>query len=899
VGDEFPSAFSELAIGSQIAGYRLEEQIGRGGMAVVYRAYDPRLDRHVALKILAPGLALDEAFRQRFIRESRAAAAVDHPNIIPVFDAGEANGVLFIAMRFVHGRDVRTLLDAVGPLPAARVADIVSQVASALDAAHARGLVHRDVKPGNMLLDATAGGGHQDHVYLSDFGLSKQSLAQTALTSQGQFLGTLDYVAPEQVEGHQVDGRADEYALACATFELLSGTPPFKRDGGLAVVWAKLSEPPPRLSQRRQDLPVAVDSVMNRALAKEPADRFGTCGEFAAALRDSLGLRAAGPAARPPASPTPTQIALPAMSAGEVSAGEASVGEASVGEVPAGPAPTAAGAVPSVPPAPSPPATSAPGAEMPAAAASGPTPGPSGSSGTPAPSGPSGARADAGAPTEAAQVPGARPTRPGLTEPSPPAAPGPAAWPPGWSAPDQPGYRSSSDYRASRDYRAPSGHPASPDYREASGAAGPGSWPHAGAVIAPPAPRPWWQSRALMAAAAVVVVIGVVGGAYAALHHSGVTGSGAAGGKKAASGGAIKPTAALKVPGCTVTSATAAPLTGVSSQTVALGGGPFGVAITPDGKYSFVPTGNDVAVLNNDSGSPAPTPVVTIPAEGAKKDDAITSDGKYVLAAAGSGAYVISVATAEAGDPGAVLGTLTSPGGKGAVGVSISPDDRFAFITLQNSAEMAVFNLQSSFAGGFGQSGFVGMVPLGQSPIGMAQSPNGRWLYVTTENTAGKLYVLSLSRAETDPQDAVVQAAAAGCSPARVIVSADGNDVWVTDRDSNALVAFSAAKLLTKPSESLIARVNVGQTPIGLTFIKGGNEIMVADSNLKSVAGANSLALVSTQRALAGQNHGALLGFVATGHVPREVELEPGGKTLLVTENGSGQLQAINVGSLP
>ena len=337
----------------------------------------------------------------------------------------------------------------------------------------------------------------------------------------------------------------------------------------------------------------------------------------------------------------------------------------------------------------------------------------------------------------------------------------------------------------------------------------------------------------------------------------------------------------------------------MSSQNVTIGGSPFGIAITPDGKYSFVPTGNDVAVLNNDSGPSGPTPVVTIPAAGAKKDAAITSDGRYVLVAANSGAYVISAATAEAGNPNAVLGTLTSPGGSGAVGVSISPNGDFAFITLQNSAEMAVFNLPKSVAGGYGQTGFVGMVPLGQSPIGIAQSPNGRWMYVTTENSAGKLYVLSMSRAETDPKDAVVQAAAAGCSPARVIVSANGSVIWVTDRDSNALVAFSAAKLLTKPSESLIARVNVGQTPIGLTFIKGGSEIMVADSNLENVAGANTLALISTQRALAGQNRGALLGFVPTGHVPREAELELGGQTLLVTENGSGQLQAINVGSLP
>ncbi len=295
MSEEIPPTFSEFAVGSQIAGYRLEEQIGHGGMAVVYRAYDARLDRRVALKILAPGLALDEAFRHRFIRESKAAAAVDHPHIIPVFDAGEASGVLFIAMRFVQGRDVGTLLRRTGSLAPARATEIIAQVASALDAAHARGLVHRDVKPANMLLDESTGSDRQDHVYLSDFGLSKQSLSQTGITSQGQVLGTLDYIAPEQIEGRPVDGRADLYALACAAFELLSGAPPFKRSGGLAVVWAQLSEPPPPLTARRAGLPPAIDDVLARAMAKSPADRFRRCGEFAVALREVLVLRTAEP----------------------------------------------------------------------------------------------------------------------------------------------------------------------------------------------------------------------------------------------------------------------------------------------------------------------------------------------------------------------------------------------------------------------------------------------------------------------------------------------------------------------------------------------------------------------------------------------------------------------------
>jgi serine/threonine protein kinase len=303
VTEGFTSAPGGFAVGSRIAGYLLEEQIGQGGMAVVFRAHDERLDRRVALKILAPALAADEAFRQRFIRESRAAAAVDDPHIIPVFEAGEASGVLFIAMRYVRGGDVRSLVTELGVLPPRRAAEIVSQVASALDAAHASGLVHRDVKPANMLLAASASAGRPDHVYLSDFGLSKASLQASGLTGTGMFLGTLDYIAPEQLEGKPVDGRADEYALACAAFELLSGAPPFHSVEPTAVMYAQLSDPPPRLTSRRPDLPPAVDEVFARALAKAPASRYATCQEFSDAMRDALRITRHDPApdtGRPP-----------------------------------------------------------------------------------------------------------------------------------------------------------------------------------------------------------------------------------------------------------------------------------------------------------------------------------------------------------------------------------------------------------------------------------------------------------------------------------------------------------------------------------------------------------------------------------------------------------------------
>ena len=817
--DEFPPPFGESAIGSQIAGYRLEGQIGRGGMAVVYRAYDPRLDRYVALKILAPGLALDDAFRQRFIRESRAAAAVDHPNIIPVFDGGEANGVLFIAMRFVHGGDVRTLLDTEGPLPPARAVDITSQVASALDAAHGRGLVHRDVKPANMLLDATAGGG-RDHVYLSDFGLSKQSLSQTGLTAQGQLLGTLDYVAPEQVEGRAVDGRADQYALACAAFELLSGTTPFKRDGGLAVVWAKLSEDPPPLSPRRADLPAAIDDVMHQGMARVPADRFATCGEFAMALRKVLGLDS-GPKPAPPAPPPPTEIAMPAAGAAALAGAAAEAGTAP-------------------------------------------------------PTGPSALAGPAGPPTEIAEVSGPRPTRPGLTEPSLPVTSGDVPARPQGTAP-----------RRDRGSGPPPG-PASSGH--ADGPRG------AGTVVAP-VPRPsWWRSRAVMAAAAAVVVLGVAGGIFAALHHGGTTSSTGGGDGR----GTTPVAAAVTAPPCSAQAATPKQLT-VRTGTTVVGGSPFGIAVTPDGKDLFVSTGNAVEVLNSQNGALAPAQAATIPAPGAKKTVTITRDGKYVLAAVSNGAYVISATEAENGNAAsAVQGQIAPPLEDTSNEVFVSSDDKLVFITYQNSGNVAVFNLPQAIAGHYNQAGFIGMIPLGTQsmPQAMAESPDGRWLYVTGESQDGRLYLVDMAKAGTDPQHALVSSASAGCAPARVIASGDGKYVWVTDRDSNALVAFSAAALAAKASNPLVANVAVGQTPIGLSLVNDGQQIVVADANTRDVQNADNLALVSTQLALLRKS-GALSGFIPTGQQPRDLALEPDGKTLLSTDTKSGQLLAIDVRSLP
>ena len=271
--------------GRQIAGYRLEHEIGHGGMAVVYRAQDLALGRVVAVKLLAPELARNESFRMRFASESRAAAAIDHPHIIPVFAAGESEGVLYIAMRYVEGRDLRALLDRNGTLPIPQTVRITMQIASALDAAHAHGLVHRDVKPGNVLVAEGTDSEHPEHVYLTDFGLTKKSSSLTGFTTVGQFVGTVDYVAPEQISGKPVDGRGDLYSLGCLVFELLTGSVPYQREEDLALLWAHLHDPPPLLTQARPGLPPAMDAVLAKALAKDPEDRYHTCMDFATALR--------------------------------------------------------------------------------------------------------------------------------------------------------------------------------------------------------------------------------------------------------------------------------------------------------------------------------------------------------------------------------------------------------------------------------------------------------------------------------------------------------------------------------------------------------------------------------------------------------------------------------------
>ena len=275
----------DVQVGADFLGYRIEELIGQGGMGVVYRAYDLRLKRTVALKLVTPELALDERFRERFAREMEVAMSLEHPNVVPIHDAGDVDGRLYLAMRLVEGTDLSALLRAEGQLAPARALAICGQVANALDAAHAKGLVHRDVKPSNILLDRS------EHVYLADFGLTRRLEEQGAQTAEGRSVGTPAYLAPEQIEGGPVDGRADVYSLACVLYECVSGKSPFGHGSRLAVAWAHMEEEPPSAREHDPELPEAFDAVIRRAMAKQPAERYPSCAALMAEAGEALGFR--------------------------------------------------------------------------------------------------------------------------------------------------------------------------------------------------------------------------------------------------------------------------------------------------------------------------------------------------------------------------------------------------------------------------------------------------------------------------------------------------------------------------------------------------------------------------------------------------------------------------------
>ncbi len=498
--------------------------------------------------------------------------------------------------------------------------------------------------------------------------------------------------------------------------------------------------------------------------------------------------------------------------------------------------------------------------------------------------------------------PATDPGEPVWAEPPRAAGPAPDPAPPAWPDPALPPAYPATD-------------PGEPVWAEPPRAAGPAASPAQSGWVEPPpraaepptGPLPpvpdqpadgpadvrtGWRSR-MVPALIGLLILGVAGTGLAVArsrHHT-----------PALRAAPEAPPAALAPPGCVNTSANARTLAGIRPSFVRLAGMPFAVTVTAGGQYSFVSTGvgRSIEVLRS-AGMLAPAPVRRIKVPAAPHGEAITPDGQYLLAASGSGAVVISVARAEHHRQGAVLGTLTSPHGAGAVEVALSRDGQFAFVTLENSGTMAVFNLRAALASGLRTSGFVGDLRLGINPIGMSVSQDGQWLYVTTQKRTktseqGTLTVVSVPKAETSPAQAVQATVPAGCDPGRVITTAGGATVWVTARASNALLAFSAARLRTEPGRALIAKVEVGASPIGLTALNGGSRILVANSG-RHGTGRASLGVIDTAAALRGRP--AVLGLIQAGLLPREFAVEPGGRTALVTNSVSHQLEAVNVSSL-
>jgi len=272
-----------LSPGSTFAGYEIDGVVGSGGIGILYRARQLRLDRPVALKVVEPDVASDRVIREQLRREARTVAALDHPNVVPLYEAGEEEGTVYIVTRWLEGTELGILIRREGPLDPPRAARIAAQLASALEVAHERGLVHRDVKPSNVIVTA------EDHAYLTDFGLTKRAGSASGLTMAGRLLGTVDYVAPEQIEGDEPAAPGDVYSLGCVLFEMLTGAPPFgDQGGGTAKMWAQLNAEPPPVRERRPDVPPGLADLVARALAKRP-DARPDAAAFGAAALEAVG----------------------------------------------------------------------------------------------------------------------------------------------------------------------------------------------------------------------------------------------------------------------------------------------------------------------------------------------------------------------------------------------------------------------------------------------------------------------------------------------------------------------------------------------------------------------------------------------------------------------------------
>jgi YVTN family beta-propeller protein len=772
-----------IPVGTEIGPYRVEAYLDRGGMASVYEATDLRLNRTVALKVLAHEVAESADFRERFIRESRFAASLDHPNIVPIYEAGEANGLLYIAMRYVRGANLAEVLRTDGALDPRRALAVLSPVADALDTAHNAGLVHRDVKPANILVTAIVGREGHEHVYLTDFGLTKRPSALTKLTATGNFIGTMAYIAPEQIRGEPVDARTDLYALGCVAYECLTGVPPFVRDDQAALLWAHLSDPPEAVSQRRSDLRAA-DTIMAKVLAKNPNDRFETCDQFTEALSDVLltGRH------------SPSNV--------HTVAGPLAHSPSSVGRLAWLGGPSVEHLAPSLPlPAPS--AEASPSSLQPSDSSLQP-PAPSQVAFVASPAlAPAEASVDrpqsAAGQASASEAPVVNPHRtgggrsPGATPPSGP--------------PESP-----------RGSESPSGRPLSP--------------PGGPQVVIRRRTRRRTVLTVIAAVLAVAATLAVVvifrpttlleaGSARsagstdaAASASSGAAASGSASSSALAPTETAAPTsAAIQTPGPppppVIAPSVAVPT--YDGNPIDVGPTPGFTAISPDGRLAYIANRDAGFVTVLDATVNKRIAEIPIPA-GPPQFIAFTPDGSRAYVSIYNAEKTINLAAVL--DTRTVKLLQTIPVEQKPYALAVSPDQRFVYVPSHDAGALDIIDIS--------QNDVVKKIPVAPNPHWVTFAPDGELAYIANHES-NVLSVLDVA------SGAVVKTIPVGTSPHSVAVSPDGKQVAVVCFDSNDLYFIDTA------TNEVQGKVAVGTNPQDVSYAADGRYVYTADVQSNSV----------------------------------------------------------------
>jgi YVTN family beta-propeller protein len=780
-------------VGEEFAGYRLTAIIGRGGMSTVFRAENPRLGNTIALKVLAPELATNDIFRTRFLEESRIAASMNHPNVIPIHDMGSSGGLLFIAMRYVTGTDMRQMLKKRGRLPPDRALLLLTQAARALDAAHRRGLVHRDVKPGNLLVERANDDTDPDHVYLADFGITKHIGGQSGLTATGQSIGTIDYVAPEQIRGISVTGLADQYSLGCVLYECLTGRVPFEKDLDAAIIWAHMEEAPTQPTMLRPELPPAVDQVFARALAKNPGERYETCREFMTAARDAL-----GPLGQPPTANESLQAVLTRST----------------------PAP-----YPGKPPRPE------TGAYMGAQYSPQPgsyQPGQYGS----AAGGQYGSAADGYQPTE-------------ITHESPGSF-SPGAFSPDAFSPDAFSPNAFSPNAFSPNAFSPDAF--SPDAYQAPTA----SWP---TVQAPPPPppgqpggpgdRPPGHGRRtdrrrrgrgwLLVALALLLVAGAAAGVTLGL--TGGKGTPQAGGGKSTAGGTAANSAAPAAGAAQTGSSAASVAVPTVAGKIAAGKNPSYIAVAPNGKFAYVADPGTGAITVLSTSTDRVTGTIKIP-QGPPQFVSFSADSRTAYVSVYSGRKTAPLVAFVDTATGTVTSTVRvnnfTPGP-----AAISPDGRYLYVPNHNMA-MTGANEDVIDVIDLASQKLVDSIPVAPNPHWIVFGQNG--LLYTTDHMSTVITVISAT------DNHVVKQIEVGETPHSMAISPDGSQLAITSFNGNEVYLVDTA------TDKEVARIPVGRNPLDITYSPDGRYIFTANNEDNSVsvistAGNRVIGQISTGKA--------------------------------------------------